>query len=264
MANRLVFIGGGNILEKLRMTQREETVFSAYGACVYSVAEIEGKEIFSIHRHEAGHQLAAHNVDYLKIIATAAEIKPDCVFGISICGSYVEDINPGNMIFVDQLIDITRKRRDTFYESRGDVRHVDVYEPICSTKANALRKRYTCNHSIIQRATTLVCMDGPRLSTRAELTWYRAMGGDIVNMSMAPEAFLAREKGLCYVAISLVSDKASLDGSAVTSQDMQRTLETFERPFMALILDLIQTYRESHFSQCNCHNAPGEAHVATK
>ncbi|MCJ8510352.1 MTAP family purine nucleoside phosphorylase [Rhizobium lemnae] len=259
MAGRLVFIGGGDVLLKLGFPAQEQIVDTKYGKCRFTKAVVDSVEVFSVHRHDPGHHFAAHSVDYRRIIAAAATLRPDCVIGISICGSYCDDLDVGDTLFIDQVIDLTKKRIDTFYDTPGDVRHINVYEPICHAKRCRMKGAAASVRPLKERQITLVCIDGPRLSTRAELNWFRQIGGDVVNMSLAPEAFLARELGLCYVSISMVTDKADLAANDVTVKDMVTAVKRSETSFLELLEHLISSFSDLDFAPCTCSRAPTEA-----
>ena len=128
------------------------------------------------------------------------------VVGPCAVGSLRTDVAPGDFVVLDQLVDRTRGRDDTFYD--GDhVHHVSFADPVLPGRSRARdRRRGTRRRARRTRPGTIVVINGPRFSTRAESRWYRAQGWDVVGMTQYPEAYLARELGMHYTGIALVTD----------------------------------------------------------
>jgi 5'-methylthioadenosine phosphorylase len=121
------------------------------------------------------------------------------------CGSLQTTIQPGEFVILDQFVDRTRGRKDTFFD--GPVaHHIGAAEPYCARLRKAATEACQELGIALHPAGTMVVIQGPRFSTRAESAWFTRMGWDVVGMTKYPEAILARELGLCYVGIALVTD----------------------------------------------------------
>lgn len=170
---------------------------------VVRVCDVNGTPVAFLNRHGDGHALPPHSVDYRGNVRTLADMGVTTILATFACGSLVPDSGPGTLVVPDQLIDRTRGRVDTFFDRFDDGPHhapfADPYDP--ATRERLLRAAPTAVDG-----GTVVVIEGPRFATRAESAWYRAMGATLINMTQYPEAVLARELGLAYAAIGLVTD----------------------------------------------------------
>jgi 5'-methylthioadenosine phosphorylase len=167
------------------------------------------------------------------------------------------DLPPGDLVICDQFIDRTTGRSDTYYQG-PDVVHISAADPYCP-ELRALAGRVAQEQSVRFRQTgTVVVVQGPRFSTRAESRWYARMGWDIVGMTQYPEVILARELEMCYLNLSLVTDfDAGLEGApevaAVQAQDVMRVLAENIARVRSLLGALIPLIPAS--PSCNCQRS---------
>jgi len=127
------------------------------------------------------------------------------IISISACGSLRQDYVPGDIIIPDQLFDFTKKRKSTFFEG-GLVAHIGTADPFCPDLSDRVYNAVSETGATVHRGGTLITIEGPRFSTRSESNTFRAWGMSIINMSTAPEAFLAREAEICYTVINHITD----------------------------------------------------------
>ncbi len=177
-----------------------------------AVATLGDRRIAFIPRHGAHHELPPHRINCRANVWAMHSLGVRRIFAPCASGSLRPDIRPGDFVVCDQLVDRTSGRPDTFYDGPL-TNHVTFAEPYCpSLRAAAVEAGRSLGITVHDRGTVVV-IQGPRFSTRAESRWYAAMGWDVVNMTQHPEAVLARELGLCYASIALVTDwDAGLDG----------------------------------------------------
>jgi len=179
-------------------------------------------------RHGRQHQFPAHRVDYRANLWALRELGVRRVFGPSACGSLKPDIHPGDVVVCDQLVDRTTGRTDTFFD--GSVaNHVGFADPYCP-ELRATAVAATSGAGLpVHDGGTVVVIQGPRFSTRAESAWFRSAGWDVVNMTQHPEAVLARELGICYATLALVTDYDTgvegVEGPAVTQAEVFKFFE---------------------------------------
>lgn len=167
------------------------------------VCDIGGVRVGFLNRHGRGHRLPPHVIDYRENIARLRHLGVGTVLATFACGSLRLDLEPGRLVVPDQIIDRTRGRKDTFHDSFDDgPAHAAFADPYDET----VRRRLLAAAPDAHDGGTVVVIDGPRFATRAESRWYRAAGADLINMTQYPEAVLAREAGLAYGAIGLVTD----------------------------------------------------------
>lgn len=162
-------------------------------------------EVVIILRHGKGHRIRPSAVNYRANIWAMKEVGVTHIIATTACGSLREEIEPSQLVFPDQFLDFTRQRKSTFYE--GDqVVHIAVADPFCEYLRGILVETATEEKIAHHPRGTIVTIEGPRFSTRAESKMFRLLGGDIINMSTVPEAVLAREAGICYATVAMSTD----------------------------------------------------------
>jgi 5'-methylthioadenosine phosphorylase len=164
-----------------------------------------GIDVVLMLRHGRGHRLPPARVNFRANIWAMKEAGVTHIIATTACGSLKEEIEPGHIVFPDQFIDRTTSRKSSFYE--GDqVAHISMADPFCENLRAILiqtAKKLGITH---HPTATVVTIEGPRFSTRAESRMFKAWGGDIINMSTVPEAVLAREAGICYAQCAMSTD----------------------------------------------------------
>ena len=235
------------------------TMETPYGAAsgAIAIAEVAGRRVAFMPRHGPHHEIPAPFVNYRANVWALRQLGVRRVVGPSAVGSLQARLHPGDLVIVDQFIDRTTGRKDTYFPG-PDVVHISAADPYCP-ELRALAARVATEQSLaFQPDGTVVVVQGPRFSTRAESRWYSRMGWDIVGMTQYPEVILAREQEMCYLNLSLVTDyDAGLPGStevgAVQAHDVLRVLaENINRvrDLLAALIPLIPTT-----PSCNCQRA---------
>jgi 5'-methylthioadenosine phosphorylase len=206
--NKLGVIGGSGLyeidgLEEVKETQLE----TPFGAA--SDAFIEGRlgdtELVFLPRHGRGHRLLPTELPFQANIYGMKMLGVDAILAVSAVGSMREEIVPGHLVVVDQFIDRTRHRPDTFFGD-GIVGHVHFADPICSVLAGMVLESAKAAGATVHEGGTYVCMEGPQFSTRAESHMYRSWGATVIGMTNLQEARLAREAGISYSTLALATD----------------------------------------------------------
>jgi 5'-methylthioadenosine phosphorylase len=192
----------------------EVAVQTPYGppSAPVAVGEVGGRRVAFLARHGLHHELPAHRVNYRANLWALRSLGVRRVLAPCSVGSLRPEIKPGEFVVCDQLVDRTRNRIDTFFD--GPVpNHVSFADPYCPELRAAATAAATVEGIVAHPRGTVVVIAGPRFSTRAESRWFAAAGWDVVNMTQYPEAVLARELGMCYAGIALVTDyDAGLEG----------------------------------------------------
>jgi 5'-methylthioadenosine phosphorylase len=194
-------IGGSGFYTFFGSDSRDTVVDTPYGSpsAPVTIGTMGEHEVAFLPRHGAKHEFSAHTVPYRANMWALRKLGVRRIFGPCAVGSLDPDNGPGAVVVPDQLVDRTNGRADTYFDS-GAV-HVDFADPYCST----LRAAVTRQPGVVDGGT-MVVIQGPRFSTRAESRWYASAGFSLVNMTGYPEAVLARELEICYAAIALVTD----------------------------------------------------------
>lgn len=197
----LAVIGGSGFYEFLDDPEPVAALATPYGdaAGPVSIGEVGGRRTAFLPRHGAGHAFPPHRINYRANLWLLASLGVRQVLAPCAVGGLLPSVAPGDLVVPDQLVDRTTGRVQSFVES-GAV-HVPFADPYCARLTDALGAT-----GAVHLGGTMVVVEGPRFSTRAESQHYAAQGWSLINMTGHPEAVLARELGLCYAAVALVTD----------------------------------------------------------
>jgi len=167
--------------------------------------EIGGVPVRFLPRHGRGHVQTPSSINYRANIDALKRSGVTDVISVSACGSFREEMAPGDFVIVDQFIDRTFSRDKSFF-GPGCVAHVSMAEPVCPRLGDALETAARGAGVTVHRGGTYLCMEGPQFSTVAESRLYRDWGCAVIGMTNMPEAKLAREAELCYATVAMVTD----------------------------------------------------------
>ena len=200
-------IFGGSGFYSLLDDVREVHVDTPFGApsAPVTIGSVEGREVAFMPRHGVKHQFPPHVVPYRANLWAFRKLGVERVLGPCAVGSLQPSIKPGHFVVCDQLVDRTGGRASTFYDG-PETTHVSFADPYCPTMRSAA---ISCGRELglpLHERGTVVVIQGPRFSTRSESAYYAAQGWEVINMTQAPEAVLARELEMCYLNISLNTD----------------------------------------------------------
>ena len=207
-----------------------QTPFGAPSARV-AVGHVDGRTVAFLPRHGPGHELPAHRVNYRANLWALRRLGVRRVLAPCSVGSLQPHVKPGDFVVCDQLVDRTRGRADTFFDGPLPA-HVSFADPYCPELRAAAVGAARAEGITVHDGGTVVVIQGPRFSTRAESRWFSSAGWEVVNMTQYPEAVLARELGICYAGIALVTDYDAgvAREEAVTMEQVFRVLgENVER-----------------------------------
>ncbi len=240
----LAIIGGSGLttLSNLDVSHREvvRTPFGEpSGALVFG--QIGGQPAVFLPRHGYGHSIPPHMVNYRANLWALHHHKVTGIISVASVGSIRADLNPGDIVVPDQIIDYTWGRKSTFFDGVGSpVTHVDFTEPYDAALAQRIVTAAQALGIEVKQGAVYAATQGPRLETAAEINRLERDGADIVGMTGMPEAVLARELGLPYAAISVVANHGAGRGSSskgirfeslehVLQEAMGRVRSTIER-----------------------------------
>jgi 5'-methylthioadenosine phosphorylase len=224
---------GGSGLEKLNLFRNHEEINIktpfGYPSSTFLKGQVNNCTVYILSRHGRGHTITPTNVNNRANIHALKELGCDHVIATTACGSLREEIDRGHIVVPDQFIDFTRFRKNTFYEEfePGSPIHTAIADPFSKPLREMLIAAAIDLGLHFHPTGTIVTIEGPRFSTRAESIMFRKIGADIINMSTAPEAALANEAGLSYAAVALSTDYDSWkhDEKPVTWEDVFRVFE---------------------------------------
>jgi 5'-methylthioadenosine phosphorylase len=223
-------IFGGSGFYRFLEGFREVPVDTPYGppSDLLVLGELAGRKVAFLPRHGRHHQFPPHAINYRANLWAFKQLGVERVLGPCAAGSLQPHVKPGDFVICDQLVDRTSGRRATFYDGPLTT-HISFADPYCPELREAaisvLREMGLPHHA----RGTVVVIEGPRFSTRAESAWYRSQGWEVINMTQYPEAVLARELEMCYVNISLITDyDVGLEGQpGVTPVSHEEVIRVF-------------------------------------
>ena len=181
-----------------------ETPFGA-PSDTYVLGTLEGKKVAFLARHGRGHRILPTELNFRANIHGFKQLGVERILSVSAVGSLKEEHKPGEFLVVDQFLDRTRHRVDTFFGD-GVVAHIAFADPICPQLSEVMAKACQNAKVVGKRGGTYLCMEGPQFSTKAESNLYRSWGMDVIGMTNLQEAKLAREAEICYVTVAMVTD----------------------------------------------------------
>ncbi|MDM4722634.1 S-methyl-5'-thioadenosine phosphorylase [Micromonospora sp. WMMA1363] len=215
---------GGSGLYALLDGAVEHRVDTPYGppSDAITLAEVSGRRVAFLPRHGRDHRHPPHRIPYRANLWALRSLGVRQVLAPCAVGGLRPELGPGTFVVPDQLIDRTSGRVQTYYD-RGAV-HLSFADPYCPVGRRTLLAAAGGRDVPVVDGGTVVVVEGPRFSTRAESRWFTSIGGTVVNMTGHPEAVLARELALCYSSIALVTDHDAgvAGGGSVTQEEVFR------------------------------------------
>jgi 5'-methylthioadenosine phosphorylase len=181
-----------------------------FGPVQVERVRLADQQIAFLARHGGRHTIPPHRVNYRANIRALRDLGVKNILASAAVGSMSEEMPPGSLVVLTQFLDFTRSRSSTFFDvGEQEVVHVDMTDPYCSHLRAELEAAAHALGEEIRPQGTYVCVEGPRFETPAEIRMFRKLGGDIVGMTNVPEVALAREAGICYAAVAIVTNWAA-------------------------------------------------------
>lgn len=198
---------GGTGVYALADNIKVVTVETAYGSVDVDVATINGEEIAFLARHGKEHSVPPHLINYRANMKALQQLGVKYVWGLVTVGSMNENFGPGSIVVANDFIDFTTSRIQTFFkQGETGVIHTDMSDPYCKNMRGLYHETAKELGIDIAGDGVYFCFEGPRFETASEIRFFQMAGGDIIGMTNVPEVVLAKELGLCYSAIGLVSN----------------------------------------------------------
>lgn len=238
---------GGSGLEDPEILSSPETFFvkTPYGDPSSSLLRgtIRGKDVVLLSRHGRNHTITPSMVNNRANIIALSEAGCTHIIATTACGSLREEIRRGDLVIPDQFIDFTRRRPVTFFDAfePGKMKHTPMADPFDRNLREIIIRSANRKEIAVHTKGTVITIEGPRFSTRAESKMFRTWGADLVNMSIAPEAILANEIGIPYAVIAMSTDYDSWkeDEIPVSWEEVLRVFAENVNKVLDLLLDII-------------------------
>jgi 5'-methylthioadenosine phosphorylase len=248
-----VAIIGGTGLEDLFQGTPQTRLKTPYGMVSSIVTgTVENRKVILLHRHGINHVLPPHRVNYRANVYALHRMGVNRILATNAVGAINQSMKPGDIVIPSDFIDFTKTRPSTFYD-KAPVTHVDVSDAYCPIMRRVLiESARKCSVVRVWRKGVLVCTEGPRFETPAEIDLFRRLGCDVVGMTGFPEVVLARELQMCYASICYVSNMAA---------GMQRRLKASEVGKMSkqtipkvkeVLFDSVRSLSDERGATCPC------------
>jgi 5'-methylthioadenosine phosphorylase len=245
---------------------RELEVDTPYGkpSGAIAIGSVDGEEVAFLPRHGPRHTLPPGAINYRANLWAFKELGVERVLAPTASGSLQKHVRPGDFVVCDQFVDRTWGRPDTFHANGPRVAHVAAADPYCPVLRELAVAAGRAQGVTMHDGGTVVVIQGPRFSTRAESKWFGAQGWEVVNMTQYPEVILARELELCYVNISLITDydvglADEPKVEAVSVAEVERFFASNNARVRDLVLAMVRTIPVAR--DCPCQGAMGHAFV---
>ena len=248
--NKIAIIGGTG-LENPHILQNPEIVNieTPYGnpSSSFRIGKIAGVDVAILSRHGREHTIPPTQVNNRANLWAIKKLGCTHIIATTACGSLREEINRGDMVILDQFIDFTRFREITFFDkfTPGKLNHTPMADPFNSGLRELIIEKAGELNLKCHRGGTVITIEGPRFSTRAESNMFRMWGADVINMSTAPECILANELGIPYAAIALSTDYDcwKTDEVAVTWEEVLKVFNLNIENVIQLLVKSISVFQ---------------------
>lgn len=245
---KIGIIGGSGLSNaEILKDKTEKFVSTPYGlpSAALVIGKIADVDCVVLSRHGRGHTIMPGNVNYRANIWALKEEGCTHILATTACGSLQHGIQPGDIVVLDQLIDRTHRREQTFYDgnpaSPKGICHIPLAEPFCPiTSQFIFTTAKELNYSVHNKGTMLT-IEGPRFSSKAESKLWNSWGVHCINMTTVPEVVLAREAGVCYAAMGLVTDYDSWreDTASVNVENVMKTFAENSKRALDVLFNVI-------------------------
>jgi 5'-methylthioadenosine phosphorylase len=225
------------------------------------ICTIDNKKVAFLPRHGRNHSIPPHKINFQANLWAMKELGVKRIISPCACGSLQSHIKPGDFVVTDQFVDRTKNRKDTFNDG-PEVMHIASADPYCPELRELAAKAIEAENATVHKEGTMVIINGPRFSTKAESKWFTQMGWDTVNMTQYPEVVLAQELGICIVNIAMITDyDAGLVGNVeeVTTKEVMKMFQQSIGTLQKILVRLVKNIPENK-EKCRCLQKVDEAY----
>lgn len=252
---------GGSGFERLLGGAQQIRVGTPYGVPPpLLLGRVEGREVIFLPRHGPDHSVPPHRVNYRANIYALHQMGVERVIAINAVGAINCDFRPGDIVIPHDLVDFTKARPSTFYDS-APVTHIDFSKPFCPEIRGILAEKSAEAGVRFWDKAVLVCTEGPRFETAAEIEMFRRLGFDIVGMTTLPEAVLARELEMCYASLCFVSNMAAGMQERLTSMEVIEVSRKINAYIERILTETVKAMPVERSGLCPCAHALKDARL---
>lgn len=226
----------------------------------YLMGEMGNVDIIFLPRHGKHHNIPPHMINYRANIWGFKKLGVERILSVNAVGGIKKGLKPGDIVIMNQILDMTKNRKATFYDGKEGVVHIDFTEPYCHELHQILLKAGKRVKVPVKNGGTYVAVEGPRLETASEIKSFAILGGDVVGMTGMPEASLSRELEICYSSICVVANYAAgISKNKLTVAEVMDTMQAATEKLKILLRETFTLIPEQR--KCACKDALKEAKI---
>jgi len=256
-------IGGSGLYEiKGLVLKSRKSIPTPFGkpSGPYLIGKMGDAEIIFLPRHGKHHDIPPHMINYRANMWGFRKLGVDRILSINAAGGIRKGLRPGDIVITDQVLDMTKNRKSTFYDGKGGVVHIDFTEPYCPELRRILLEAGKRVNVPLKNGGTYVAVEGPRLETASEIRSFGILKGDVVGMTGMPEASLARELEICYAGLSVVANYAAgISKKKLTVSEVMEAMKASTEKIKLLLKETFSLIPEER--KCLCGEALKEARI---
>ncbi|NWG11094.1 S-methyl-5'-thioadenosine phosphorylase [Candidatus Bathyarchaeota archaeon] len=261
MKKAKIAIIGGTGFKNLFKETKQLRIETRYGtASPLSIGKVNAREVVFLCRHGPNHSVPPHKINYKANIYALHEIGVERIIAVNAVGAINRDFKPSDIVIPHDLVDFTKLRETTFYDN-APVTHIDVSQPYCPTIRRLLIENAQKTGLRVWDRAVLVCTEGPRFETPAEIEMFRRLGCDVVGMTGVPETVLARELEMCYAPFCFVSNMAAGVQEGLTPFEVAKISEKIMPKLEQALISAVKALPIPRDGNCPCANALKDARL---
>ena len=245
---------GGTGVYSAGHNKREEKVKTIFGEVELDILNIDGEDIVFLARHGKSHSVPPHLINYRANMMALKELGVSHIYATAAVGSCNENYAPGDVVIINDFIDFTKLRPVTFFEGGDDpVKHVDMSDPYCKNMREKFAQEAKNIGLDIKGNAVYVSVEGPRFETASEIQMFKNLGGDVLGMTTVPEVVLAKELGMCYATIGIITNWCTGISGEIELHDIEGAVDKNRDKITDACIKIFNQGLAQ--DQCNCNNA---------
>lgn len=245
---------GGTGVYSTGHKKREEKVKTIFGEVDLDIVNIEGEDIVFLARHGKSHSVPPHLINYRANMMALKEIGVNYIYATAAVGSCNEKYAPGDVVIINDFIDFTKLRPVTFFDGENEsVKHVDMSDPYCKNMREEFSLEAKNTALDIKGEAVYVSVEGPRFETASEIKMFKNLGGDVVGMTTVPEVVFAKELGMCYSTIGIITNWCTGISGEIELHDIQGAVDKNRDKIRDTFIRVFNKGLDKN--RCNCDNS---------
>ncbi len=264
MSSKIAIIGGTGIYDLPGLENAQKRIVETpFGEVPMKVGMLGGKSVAFITRHGEKHNIAPNKINFRANLFALKEFGAKAVIATACSGSISPDFQVGDFVLLEQFLDFTKARPARFYEDDESkpIPHLDFTNPYCGNIGRIVLKAANETGVKVKKGATYCCMEGPRFETAAEINMLKMLGGDLVGHTGYPEVVLAREAGMCYCSIGVVSNMAAgISSNPITLGEVTEIMSARFGMLQSLLAETIRTIPDEF--DCTCQHGIDTTYVS--